>query len=205
MTNALVGFVISAVCLIVAVRCFVTNEVHRGAIDAALAAAQGGLIDVPERVKPYYDAAYLNKFISIAGAQRTTFGKSALELYVRPTLLWIDIGFAVFYAAFLASFWFGVSTLLAGHHVLEPVSKLFLTMSVVYGIADVIEDFWLARLSLKGAKVTKPEGALACLLTETKLLAILLTLVGGLLFLALGKIFEKERRLGHSPQRKCVD
>jgi hypothetical protein len=193
MTNALVCFVISAVCLTGAVRCFVANQVYRGAIDAALAAAQGGSIDVPERVKPYYDAAYLNKFISIADVQRTTLGKSALELYIRPTLLWIDIGFAVFYAAFLAFFWFGVSTLLAGHPVLEPVSKFFLTMSVVYGIADVAEDFWLVRLFLRGAKITKPEGALACLLTQTKLLAISLTLVGGLLFLALGKIFAKSR------------
>ena len=51
MTNALVCFLIAAVCLIVAVRCFVANQVYRGAIDAALAAAQGGPIDVPERVK----------------------------------------------------------------------------------------------------------------------------------------------------------
>ena len=193
MTNALVCFVISAVSLIGAVRRFVANQVYRGAIDAALAGAQGGPIDVPERVKPYYDAAYLNKFISIAENQRTTLGKSALELYIRPTLLWIDIGFAVFYAAFLAFFWLGVSTLLAGHHVLEPVSKFFLTMSVVYGVADVAEDFWLVRLFLRGAKTTKPEGALACLLTQTKLLASSLTLVGGLLFLALGKIFAKRR------------
>ena len=145
--------------------------------------------DVPERVKPYYDAAYLNKFISIADVQRTALGKSALELYIRPTLLWIDIAFAVLYAAFLAFFWLGVSTLLAGHPVLEPVSKFFLTMSVVYGIADVAEDFWLVRLFLRGAKTTKSEGALACLLTQTKLLSMSLTLVGGLLFLALGKIF----------------
>lgn len=66
-------------------------------------------------------------------------------------------------------------------------------MSVVYGVADVAEDFWLVRLFLRGAKTTKPEGALACLLTQTKLLAISLTLVGGLLFLALGKIFAKRR------------
>jgi len=85
MTNALVCFVISAVSLIGAVRRFVANQVYRGAIDAALAGAQGGPIDVPERVKPYYDAAYLNKFISIAENQRTTLGKSALELYIRPT------------------------------------------------------------------------------------------------------------------------
>jgi ABC-type cobalt transport system substrate-binding protein len=37
MMNVLVCFLISAVCLIVVVRCFVANQVYRGAIDAALA------------------------------------------------------------------------------------------------------------------------------------------------------------------------
>jgi hypothetical protein len=193
MMNAVVWFLISAVCLIVAVRCFVANQVYRGAIDAALAVAHDGPIDVPERVKPYYDAAYLNKFISIAADQRTTLGKSALELYIRPTLLWIDIRFAVFYAMFLAFFWLGVSTLLAEHPMLLFVSKFCLAMAVTYGIADVAEDIWLVRLFSRGAEVAKSEGALACLLTEAKLLTISLTLVGGLLFLALGKIFANAR------------
>jgi hypothetical protein len=192
MTNALVCFLIAAVCLIVAVRCFVASQVYRGAIDAALAAAQGGPIDVPERVKPYYDAAYLNKFISIAKNQRTKSGKSALELYIRPTLLWIDIGFAVLYAAFLATFWLGVLILLADHPMLAIVSKFCLAMAVAYGIADVAEDLWLVRMFSRGTEVANSEGALACLLTETKLLTISLTLVGGLLFLALGKIFAEE-------------
>ena len=174
-------------------RCFVANQVYRGAIDAALAVAHGGPTDVPERVKPYYDAAYLNKFIWIAENQGTTLGKSALELHIRPTLLWIDIWFAVFYALFVAFFWLGILRLLAGHHVLELVPKFCLTTAIVYGTADVAEDLWLVRLFSRRAKITKPEGALACLLTETKLLAISLTLVGGLLFLALGKIFAKAR------------
>jgi hypothetical protein len=184
---------ISAVCLIVAARCFVANQVYRGVIDAALAVAQDGPIDVPERVKPYYDAAYLNKFISIAKNQRTTSGKSALELYIHPTLLWIDIGFAVFYAAFLAFFWLGALTLLAGYPILAFASKFCLAMAIAYGIADVAGDLWLVRLFSRGTEVAKPEGALACLLTETKLLTISLTLVRGLLFLAMGKIFAKAR------------
>jgi hypothetical protein len=161
--NALVCFLIWAVCLTVAVRCFVANQLYRGAIDAALAVAQGGPIDVPERVKPYYDAAYLNKFISIAENQGTTLGKSALELYIRPTLLWIDIWFAISYAIFLAFFWLGVLTLLEEHSVLAFVSKFCLAMAVAYGIADVAEDLLLVRLFSRGTEVAKSEGALACL------------------------------------------
>jgi len=193
MTDALVCFLISAVSLIAAVRCFAANQAYRGAIDAALAAARGGPIDVPERVKPYYDAAYLNKFISMAENQETTFGKSALVLYIRPTLLWIDIWFAVCYAIFLASFWLGVLSVTAEHTVVALVAKFCLVMAIAYGIADVAEDLWLIRLFSKGTEIAKSEGALACLLTQIKLLTISLTLIGGLLFLALGKIFAKAR------------
>jgi hypothetical protein len=191
MMNTLVYFLISAVFLIVAVGRFVANQPYRGAIDAALAVAQDRPIDVPERMKPYYDAAYLNRFISIAKKQGTTSGKSALELYIRPTLLWIDIWFAVSYALFLAFFWLGFLTLLAEYPVLASVAKFCAIMAIAYGIADVAEDLWLVRLFSRGTEVTKPEGALACVLTETKLLTISLTGVGGLLFLALGKIFAK--------------
>jgi hypothetical protein len=52
---------------------------------------------------------------------------------------------------------------------------------------------WLVRLFSKGAEVTKPEGAVACVLTQTKLLTISLSLIGGLLFLVLGRIFAKAR------------
>jgi hypothetical protein len=103
----------------------------------------------------------------------------------------VDQSDAKIYAAFLVFFWLGALTLLAGYHVLDPVAKFCLTMAIVYGIADVAEDFWLVRLFSRGAKITKPEGALACLLTQTKLLAISLTLVGGLP--ALGKIFANAR------------
>jgi hypothetical protein len=65
-------------------------------------------MNVPERVWPFYDAAYLNDFISVAAAKRTSLGKSVLELYIRPTLFWIDVGFAIFCAAFAALFWMAV-------------------------------------------------------------------------------------------------
>jgi hypothetical protein len=46
------------------------------------------------RTYPFYDAAYLNNFIAVARDRPVQIlAKSALELYVRPTLLWIDIGF----------------------------------------------------------------------------------------------------------------
>jgi hypothetical protein len=96
-------FLASAAFLMAAAACFVTNQKYRGEIDRALAAASGGeALKVPERKLPSYDARYLEEFIAVAAQQNTSFGRSALDVYMRPTLLWIDVGFAVFYAAFVA-------------------------------------------------------------------------------------------------------
>src|SRR2546422_2395967 len=98
--QALFCLVASAICLIAAAGCFGANQRYRGAIDTAL----GGAMNVPERVWPFYNAAYLNTFISTAKKQATPLGVNALALYVRPTLLWIDVGFAIFCASFAALF-----------------------------------------------------------------------------------------------------
>src|SRR5882757_2248563 len=94
-------FIASAICAIAAASCFKANQRYRGAIDVSL----DGAMNVPEWVWPFYDAAYLNDFISVAPAKRTSLGKSVLGLYIPPTLLWIDVGFAIFCAAFAAFLW----------------------------------------------------------------------------------------------------
>jgi hypothetical protein len=64
-------------------------------------------------------------------------------------------------------------------------------MSMIYGVADVSEDLWLARFFSRSREVTKMEGEIACSLTETKLETISLSLVGGLLILVLDRTFSK--------------
>ncbi len=164
--QALFCFVASAICLIAAAACFRANQRYRGAIDTSL----GGAMNVPERIWPLYDAAYLNMFISPASKQSTPLGMNALALYVRPTFLWIDVGFAIFCASFAELFWFGWLRLLRDYPAAELPLQFLLVMAVLYGLADVAEDLWLARLFLKRAEATKGEGDVAFALTQTKLL-----------------------------------
>jgi hypothetical protein len=182
-------FVGSAICAIAAASCFKANQPNRGAIDVSL----GGAMNVPERVWPFYDAAYLNDFISVAAAKRTSLGKSVLELYIRPTLLWIDVGFAIFCAIFAALFWIAALAVAPDHPVVRRLLLFFIIMSVGYGISDVAEDLWLVRLFSKAGSVTAAEGFIASLFTQVKLVTISLSIVGGLLFTLCGKIFAKAR------------
>ena len=151
--QALFCFVASAICLIAAAACFKANQRYRSAIDTSLNSA----MNVPEQVWPLYDAAYLNMFISTARKQSTPLGMNAPALYVRPTLLWIDVSFAIFCAGFAALFWFGWLRLLRDYPAAELPLQFLLVMAVLYGLADVVEDLWLVRLFLKRAEVTKGE------------------------------------------------
>jgi hypothetical protein len=66
-------------------------------------------------------------------------------------------------------------------------------MSVGYGVSDVAEDLWLAKLLSKQGSVTSAEGFFASLLTQVKMVTISLSIVGGILFTVCGKIFAKAR------------
>ncbi len=184
---ALLYFVASALGLIGAVLCYRANARYRGMIEDCL----GPGMKVPERVFPFYDAAYLNSFIRTANGIPAPSGKSVLSLYIQPVLLWIDVGFAVFCAGFAAFFWLGLLELHFNYGWLESAVRFFLLMAVLYGFADVVEDLWLARLFSKRGPVNRQEGMIACVLTQTKLLTIVLSIVGGLFFLVLSRIFSK--------------
>jgi hypothetical protein len=183
--HTILCFAASGASLIAAALCFRANQPYRGAIDSYL----GQRMIVPERVFPFYDAAYLNDFISTARDVSTTLGKSVLNLYVRPVLLWIDVGFAFFYAAFIVFFWLALLNSLAGHDPFERALQFMLTMGVTYGVADVAEDLWLVRLFSKQSPVSKHEGLLACTLTQAKFVTISLSIIGGAMFWVLNTVF----------------
>jgi hypothetical protein len=73
----------------------------------------------------------------------------------------------------------------------DRVLQFFMAIAVVYDLAEGGEDFWLVKLFSKESEVTRPEGAIACGLTQAKLAAIVLSIVGGLLFLVLDKLFTR--------------
>ncbi|WP_426424139.1 hypothetical protein [Bradyrhizobium genosp. A] len=178
----------ACICLVATILCFKANEPNRNAINAAM--VKKGLL-TPERMWPYYDADYLNEFIKTAN-QEQALGVSAMALYIRPTLLWIDVGFAIFCASFAALFWLGIANVLPNHlPVVNHLMAFLIAMSVVYGITDVAEDLWLVKLFSQDHQVTKIEGFAACALTETKIVTISVSVVGGLLFKALDATFSK--------------
>jgi hypothetical protein len=123
--NHVTCFVISAVCLVLAASCFRMSQPNRAAIDVSLAHVTAEKLTVPERMWPSYNAAYLNRFVSAAAAQPASFGKNALELYIHPTLLWIDVGFAVFCAGFAALFWLELLKELPDYPLIKYLMALF--------------------------------------------------------------------------------
>ena len=176
-------------CLFATIWCYRANVPNRQAINAV--AAQDGML-TPERKFPYYDANYLNTFIAKTRSRQIADGQNALELYISPTLLWIDVGFAVFCGAFAALFWLALLEILPDFRLVKSTLLFFVTMSVMYGVIDVAEDLWLARLFSRNAQVSKFDGFVACALTETKMVTISLSVVGAALFKALDLSFSRD-------------
>jgi hypothetical protein len=61
-------------------------------------------------------------------------------------------------------------------------------MSVLYGVFDVAEDLWLARLFIRRSNVAQYEGVIACALTDLKIVTICQSVLGAALFKFLGTI-----------------
>lgn len=186
---AVVYCVAAIACLFAATWCYRINVPNRQAINAV--AAEQGLL-TPERMWPSYDANYLNAFIAKVRSRQTADGKNSLERYTHPTLLWIDVGFAVFCGAFAALFWLTFLEVLPDYRFVKSALLFLIAMSVMYGVIDVGEDLWLARLFSRDAQVSKFDGFIACALTETKIVTISLSVVGGALFKVLDVSFSRE-------------
>jgi hypothetical protein len=73
------------------------------------------------------------------------------------------------------------------------VIQFFILMAILYGVSDVAEDLWLARLFLRRGNVAKYEGVIACALTDTKIVTISLSVIGVALFELLGKVYGSKR------------
>jgi hypothetical protein len=121
-------------------------------------------------------------------AQDVQPGISALHLYVRPTLLWNDVVFAVALSSFTALMWLTVAVSIDGHPFVKTLTLFFAVMGVGYGFADVAEDICLARFLSQSAPLTDRQAMLACRLTQLKLVTIVLSVLGAATFFILSAI-----------------
>jgi hypothetical protein len=152
----------------------------------------------PERLWTY-DEEYLERF-GRAAARAPLRRGTALELYLKSTLRW-DIAFAISLAAFVALFWFAVAGAAWAPLWLARAALLCGSMGILYGAADVAEDLKLISIlrgfvpaadrdageSVAGEerRVDPAEAMAANLLTRIKMMTIVLSIVGALVFATL--------------------
>jgi hypothetical protein len=182
-----VGFwIVTALTGMVAAALFVLNDAwNRSPIDAALSrasASAGTKLEIPERRRRGYTAKDLEDFMTAASKAEIGPGRSALVHYIAPTLLWMDVAFAVAWAVFSAMLILGV----APHLPYQPASTYSAVfraiMALLYGVADVIEDWKLANLFDRGVPVDPDDAESASFFTKSKLVTITASIVAVIAF-----------------------
>ena len=198
---------------------FVVTSLKRAKIDAALPNERPelGMFDLshgdaakaleekriiaPERLWTY-GAEYLERFSG--EMRRTTLadGGTALTYYSENVLRRWDTAFAVCLGLFTALFNFSASAGLLAHHPLGARVMLVLAgLGLLYGVADVTENFKLATILQRpprpgeDAGIDAGEVAAAHALTRIKLVAITLSITGLATFLILFGIMKLVRRI----------
>jgi hypothetical protein len=163
---------------------FFRNQGLRTRIDTALRRAgteTGKTLLIPER-RLRYDSTDIDCLKAVLSADHVGGGATALKLYVKPTLLWNDVVFAASLGLFTALFWFWVYSVVTPDPLLSRLAEFFSAMGLLYGLADVAEDLWLAQLLSQSSPVSRSEAMLAQSLTQLKFLTIVLSLMGALIF-----------------------
>ena len=157
---------------------FLANVPHRNAVNAALEREK---LTVPEAVWSY-DETYLDKVIKAISPKPPDGGKSLLERYVRPTLIWNDIIFDVAFALFTALVAIGVAPYLPWKPWSGCLMLFFAAMGLLYGVADVAEDWKLKTILDSGAPADADDANVAKWLTRAKLATIGLSVIGAAMF-----------------------
>ena len=178
---------------VIAAVVFVVNDIsNRSPIDCALGAARTDgsktkePLDPPERRRKY-DARYLEDFIAAAAGQKIGH-QTALQKYISPTLLWMDVAFAVALGLFSALLAVGVAPYLPWQPWSSYVALFCAAMGICYGVIDVIEDIKLAAILEKGVPVGADAARHANWLTQAKFATIGLSIVGVLAFYLFGAV-----------------
>lgn len=169
---------VSAICLAAAVLAFMLNRKPRLAINEALASAQ---LRTPERMTSY-DAVKLTEIVRALKSNPSHPEGTLLDLYIRPVLMWNDIIFAVTLASFAASLWIWVLLDLEPSGLIRRVVMALAASSTLYGLFDVAEDVMLIRILRKPDAISTGDGWVACQLTRLKLVTIVGSVIGAVVF-----------------------
>lgn len=193
MTN---GLLLAAVMLLAAsALIFARNQPNRRYIQEALADAPPvgrRAVAVPERLIGY-GAAELNAFKNALKAKRRSDSETALDFYIRPVLLWKDVGFAVTLGCFATAFWGWIGLFFHATGHLRWLCIFGAVMGFLYGCADVAEDIYLAKILAKPGPVSDDEARTANNLTLAKFGAITLSVAGAAAFLMFQQAFPQKR------------
>jgi hypothetical protein len=123
----------------------------------------------PERLWRY-DEKYLRRFVRAAFSRRTSFGDTALAHFIRPTLLYNDVIFALALGVFTALAALG----LAGF-IPWPWAAVMLVpacLGLVYAAVDFAEDLKLAQLLQSPERIDAASARAANARTQIKLLSL---------------------------------
>jgi hypothetical protein len=154
-------------------------------------------VRIPEAMV-FYEAEDLRAFAK-AALRVSIKGESALSFYANKILHGCDLAYAVALAVVTAYVWFRIAL---GYAPTAPQSWLSsavlwfapycAAMAIAYGVADIAEDLKLASI-LRGPVlpnsedlvVDRAEAAAANMLTVIKMVTLLLSVIGFILFLLL--------------------
>jgi hypothetical protein len=183
---------ISAIGLAVAVAAFLNNRAPRDSINESLA-SKG--LTTPERGFSY-NAKDLQQVAENLKSQPSGDHRTLLDLYIRPVLIWNDMIFAVALSIFSAALWIWIMV----HFELAGLPRnlvIAATVSaILYGIFDVAEDVTLARLLGKSDTISKDEGLIACRLTQSKMITLVGSVTGIVVFETLSWLTTQQAKRG---------
>jgi hypothetical protein len=159
----------------------------------------GGFLNEPPQIPEsmrFYGAKELEAFASTAHYVNIK-GQSALSFYANKILRGCDLAYAAALATVTAYVWFRIAL---GYAPTAPYSWLSsavvwfapycAAMAIAYGVADIAEDLKLASILWPSGgdaaeEIDRSEAAAANMLTVIKMLTLLLSIIGFILFLLL--------------------
>jgi hypothetical protein len=183
---------VGSIGLVVAVAAFLNNRSPRDTIGEFLKTKD---LKIPERMTGY-GASDLQRVTDELGSQRTADGRTLLEMYVRPVLLWNDIIFAIGLAIFAAALWLWVVSQFGLSGWARRLAIAAAVSAALYGIADVAEDLTLVRLFRRPDTIAN-DAWFACQLTRLKFVTITGSVAGVLVFLTLNWLTTEPTKSGN--------
>jgi hypothetical protein len=180
--------VISVIGLAVAVAAFLSNRAPRDSINKSLEREE---LTTPERGFSY-SAGDLRRVAEHLKSQPSSDHRTLLDLYIRPVLIWNDIIFAAALSIFSAALWIWIMM----HFELAGLPRMLVmaaaASAILYGIFDVAEDVTLVRLLGKSDTISESEGWVACQLTRLKVVTIIGSVTGVIVFETLSLLTAKQ-------------